>query len=170
LDTLIFTEVPAVTIATNTFIQVPIILQYEDTPLIQIVKSQEAGFTTEIPIYHPDGTYLAKVTGSRLFTTQDGNKAGLTLEHPPQKTVCKLGNKILFEIERAEAAALKTSAELYTPDGYFVKCSDPQTTGLYDASEKAIRIGGLIMWGNVFGGCRIGILVRKDGSLSIACS
>jgi hypothetical protein len=167
MDSLIFTEVPAVTIATNTFIQVPVILQYEDTPLIEIIRSQEAGFTTKIPIYHPDGTYLAKVVGSRLFKTEDGNKAGLTLTYQPRMTVCKLEKKVLFEIERTEAAGLKTRAELYTPDGYFIKCSDPQSTGLYDLSENAIRIGGLTMQGNVFSGCRIGILFRKEGSISI---
>jgi hypothetical protein len=26
----------------------------------------EAGFTTEIPIFHSDGTYLAKVVGSQI--------------------------------------------------------------------------------------------------------
>jgi hypothetical protein len=167
MNQLIFTEFPAVTIATNTFIEVPTILQYEDTPLIEIVKSQEAGYTTQIPIYHPDGTYLAKVVGSRLFKTPEGDKAGLTLEHPNRRTVCKLGKKTLFEIERTEAAALKTSAELYTPDGYFVKCSDPVVTGLYTASEEGINIRGLMLQGNVFSRCRIGILIRKDGSVSI---
>ena len=67
MNELIFTSAPIVKLATNTFINVPIILQYEDIPLIQIIKTESAGFTTEIPIYHPDGTYLAKVVGSRLF-------------------------------------------------------------------------------------------------------
>jgi hypothetical protein len=79
MDKLTFTRSPAVTIATNTFVNVPTILQYEDTPLIQVVKVQPAGFTMQIPIYHPDGTYLAKVVGSRPFMTRDGEKVGLSL-------------------------------------------------------------------------------------------
>lgn len=67
MDTLIYQAHPTVELATNRFINVPIILQYEDTPLIQVVKAVSAGFTTEIPIYHSDGTYLAKVVGSRIF-------------------------------------------------------------------------------------------------------
>ncbi len=76
MDKLIFNESPAVEIATNTFIDVPIILQYEDTPLIEVVKTQEAGYTTQIPIYHSDDTYLAKAVESRLFTTLQADKAG----------------------------------------------------------------------------------------------
>jgi hypothetical protein len=61
---------------------VPTILQYDDTPLIQVVRVAEAGYTTEIPIYHSDGTYLAKVVGSQLYSTPEGQKAGVTLRHP----------------------------------------------------------------------------------------
>ena len=79
MNKLIYQNSPTVTFATNQFINVPIILQYDDTPLISILKEQSLGFTTEIPIYHPDGTYLAKVNGTRIFATEDGNKAGLEL-------------------------------------------------------------------------------------------
>ena len=170
MDKLIFNESPAVEIATNTFIDVPIILQYEDTPLIEVVKTQEAGYTTQIPIYHSDGTYLAKAVGSRLFTTPQGDKAGLTLEYPHKMTVCKLGDKILFEIIRQEAAAIKTRAELYTPDGAFVKVSDDPRPELYDASGNALQVGGIIMSGNTFRGLRIGVWVRQDGSVAIGVS
>lgn len=168
MDKLIFTQSPAVTIATNTFINVPIILQYEDTPLISIVQAQPAGHTTQIPIYHSDGTYLAKVVGSRLFPTPAGEKAGLKLEYPPKMTVCKLGDRTLFEIIREEAAALKTRAELYAPDGYFVKVTDAPQVQLYNAAM--LQIGGIKMVGNVFQGCRIGIWIHKDGSVGIGCS
>lgn len=167
MDKLIFSESPRINIAANTFIRVPTILQYEDTPLIEVIKLQEAGFTTQIPIYHPDGTYLAKVVGSRLFATPDGERASLTLEHPHRKTVCKLGERVLFEITREEAAALKTHAELYTPDGFFVRCSDSPQPELYTDSGDALQVKGVTMIGNVFSGCRIGIWIRKDGSIAI---
>ena len=60
----LFHNHPTVELATNTFVRVPVILQYDELPLIEIVQTQSAGFTTKIPIYHPDGTYLAKVVGS----------------------------------------------------------------------------------------------------------
>jgi len=170
IDKLIFSESPAINIATNTFIGVPTILQFEDTPLIEVIKLQEAGYTTQISIYHPDGTYLAKVVGSRLFATEQGKKAGVTLEHPHRKTVCKLGDKVLFEIVREEAAALKTRAELYTPDGFFVKVSESPQPELYSDTGGALQVQGITMTGNVLSGCPIGIWIRKDGSVSICAS
>jgi hypothetical protein len=170
MDKLIFTQSPAVTIATNTFINVPVILQYEDTPLISIVQAQPAGYTTQIPIYHSDGTYLAKVVGSRLFPTPAGEKAGLKLEHPPKMTVCKLGDRILFEIIREEAAALKTRAELHAPDGYFVKVTDDPKVGLFTAAGNALQVGGLTMIGCMVQSGRIGIWIKKDGSVAVGVS
>lgn len=54
---IIFQASPRVTIATNTFINVPVVLKYEDINLIEIVKREQLGYTTQIPIYHQDGTY-----------------------------------------------------------------------------------------------------------------
>ncbi len=68
-----------------------------------------------ITIHHSDGTYLAKVVGARLFDTPEAKKAGLVLKHPDKRTVCELSGKTLFEMERTDATALKTSAELFTP-------------------------------------------------------
>ncbi|MFA1216297.1 hypothetical protein ACDI54_27540 [Klebsiella pneumoniae] len=66
-DKLIFTQSPKIELGSNFFINVPVILQYKETPLISIEHSIGAGFTTNIPIYHSDGTYLAKVKGSQLY-------------------------------------------------------------------------------------------------------
>ena len=64
METLTFSQLPETTVATNRFIDVPIILQYEHLPLIRVVQATAAGFETEIPVYHNDGTYLAKAVGS----------------------------------------------------------------------------------------------------------
>jgi hypothetical protein len=124
MESLIYQETPIVHLAGNTFVNVPTVLQYDQTPLIQVLRAAEAGFTTEIPIYHSDGTYLAKVVGSQIYPTADGKKAGVTLRHPEHATVCELDGKTIFELIRQDAAALKTRAELYTPDGSFIKCAD----------------------------------------------
>jgi hypothetical protein len=63
MDKLIFQNAPSVELGTNTFIECPVILQFDDTPLIQVVRLDQVGFSTQIPIYHEDGTYLAKVVG-----------------------------------------------------------------------------------------------------------
>lgn len=167
-DNLVFFQSPSVSIATNVFIDVPVILQYEDTPLIEVVRAEKAGFTTQIPIYHPDGTYIAKAVGSRLVTTENGEKAGLSLRHLKERTICELNGKTLFEIQREGAAALKASAELYTPDGAFVKCPLDLMPKLFVGSNEApLQVGGVVISGSVFQNLRIGVWIRKDGSLKI---
>lgn len=128
-DNLIFHQSPTVEFATNYFHNVPVILQYDDQPLIEVVQDQSAGFTTQFSIFNKDGVYLAKVVGSRLFATDDGKKAGLSLTHPNRMTVCKVGDQVLFEITRKKAAALKTEAELFTPDGRFLRARGANPIG-----------------------------------------
>ncbi|POF89348.1 hypothetical protein [Pseudomonas putida] len=169
MDKLVFQSAPSVELGSNKFINTPTVLQFDDTPLIQVVRNQQAGFTTQIPIYHQDGTYLAKAVGSQLYRTSDGDKAGVTLEHHDKLTVCKLNGQVLFEIRREEAAALKTAAELYTPEGYFVNYTSP-TPGLVDKDGAALNLNGITMTGCVFSNNKIGIWMRSDGSVAIGCN
>ena len=121
VNNLIFQQSPSVEYGGNYFLNVPIILQYDDTPLLEVIKIQQAGYTTQFRIYNRDGIYIAKVEGSRLHLTKNGNKSNIKLRHPDHMTVCELDGKTLFEIRRKDAAALKTEAELFTPDGCFLK-------------------------------------------------
>lgn len=170
MDKLIFQTSPTVTLATNKFINVPVILQYDETPLISIVKEQELGFTTEIPIFHSDGTYLAKVKGTRVYPTEDGEKVGIEMRHPEGMTVCEMNGSTIFEIQHQKGNAFKTQAELYTPTGYFVKSTDNPTPRIIDSNGNELKIGGVHMNGCSFSGCRIGIWLRSDGSCAIGCN
>jgi len=168
---LVFQESTAIELATNIFVNVPVILQYDETPLIEVVREMNVGFNIQIPIYHSDGTYLAKVKGSQIYLTDDGKKAGVTLRYPDKMTVCEIDGRTVFEIKREEAAALKTQAELYTPDAAFIRCSDSGLAGyVLDGNRNQLQIGGLVMQGNMFNGCRIGIRIRKDGGFEIGCA
>jgi hypothetical protein len=147
---------------------VPTILQYYDVPLISVVRAAKAGFTTEIPIYHSDGTYLAKVVGPQIYATDDGKKAGVTLRHPGHATVCELNGQTLFELIREDAAALKTRAELYTPNGSFIKCADTGLAGFVVGPQKEhLKVGGIMMSRCTFEGMRIGVWVKSDGSVAV---
>tara|TARA_R110001583_G_C5634157_1_gene407319 strand:+ start:1543 stop:2055 length:513 start_codon:yes stop_codon:yes gene_type:complete len=170
MEKLVFQNTPNVEFGSNHFVNVPTILQFDDTPLIQVVKLQEAGFSTSIPIYHNDGTYLAKVIGSQIYATDAGIKAGVKLLHPDKMTVCELNGQTLFEISRTSSAALKASAELYTPEGYFVKYMDDKP-GLINTSGKSLNVdGGMMMSNCSFQGCRIGVWMKSDGSVNIGCN
>ncbi|MEJ1961760.1 MAG: hypothetical protein WDO56_09510 [Gammaproteobacteria bacterium] len=163
---LIYQTSPVVTVATNEFINVPVILQFDDTPMISVVREQALGYTTEIPIYHSDGTYLAKVRGTRIYPTEDGKKAGLEMRHPKDMTVCELGGRTAFEIHHQAGAAFRLQAELHAPNGYFVKVADSAPALLNDKGE-ALRVGGMMMSRCRLTGMQIGIWLKSDGSCAI---
>lgn len=167
---LVFQESPVVELATNKFVNVPIILQFDETPLIEVLKEIQAGFTTQFSIYHSDGTYLAKVVGSRLFTTPDGDKANIVLRHPQGMTVCEMEGQTLFELHRQGAAALKTTAELYTPSGVFVRANDAGLSGKIVKTNEMLMAGGMSMSRCTFNNCRIGILMTSKGTTAIGAN
>lgn len=164
---LIYSTAPAVTLATNTFVGVPVVLQFDDVPLLSIVREQGLGYTTEIPIFHPDGTYLAKVKGTRVYPTEAGKTAGIELKSLPQMTVCTLAGKTLFEIQHQPGEAFRASAELYTPTGYFIKATDHPALALAKADGQAISVSGISMSNCTFHGVRIGIWLQSNGSVSL---
>ena len=170
MDQLVFQTSPTVTLSTNQFVNVPVILQYDDTPLISIIHEQALGFTTEIPIFHSDGTYLAKVKGTRIYPTKDGEKAGIAMRHPQGMTVCEMDGKTLFEIAHQPGEAFRTQAELFTPTGFFVKTTDTPTPQIIDSAGHELKIGGICMSNCFFNGVRIGIWLKSDGSCAIGCN
>src|SRR5688500_15710350 len=124
MEKLIYKTAPAVEFATNVFVGVPVVLQFDDTPLISVVHEVNLGFTTEIPIHHADGTYLAKVRGTRIYATEDGKKAGLVVRDLPQLTVCELGGRTAFEVHHQSGDAFRVHAELHAPNGFLVKAEN----------------------------------------------
>ena len=164
---LIYQTSPVVTVATNQFVNVPVILQFDDTPLISVVRDQTLGYTTEIPIYHADGTYLAKANGTRVFPTKDGEKAGLKMRFPKDMTVCELDGRTVFEVYHQRGDAFRLHAELHTPSGFFVKTADHPLPSLINKDGKAPTVGGIEMRGNRFENVAIGIWLRSDGSLAM---
>lgn len=170
MNKLVYQTLPHVTFATNNFINVPVILQFDDTPLISIVREEELGYTSEIPIYHSDGTYLAKVRGTRIFPTDAGKKAGLELRHLRDMTVCEMAGRTIFEIFHQPGDAFRTQAELHTPNGYFVKSSNAPLFDVISASGDAFQVGNVQMIGNTIAGFRVGIWIKSDGSVAIGCN
>jgi hypothetical protein len=167
---LIYQTTPTVTFSTNTFINVPTILQFDDTPLISIVKEENLGFTSEIPIFHADGTYLAKVRGTRVFSTEAGKKAGLVMRNLPNLTACELNGRTLFEIAHQKGDAFRAQAELYTPTGYFIKSTEADLPSLLKSDGTALNVGGIKMTNCSFSGARIGVWIKSNGSIGIGCN
>ena len=85
-----------------------------------------------LPIFHSDGTYLAKIGGNRSYPTDAGRKANIEIRDTPDKFSCSLENNVIFELSHGVGSAFKADAELYTPDGFLVKCSDTPNPELFD--------------------------------------
>ena len=158
---------PAITVATNMFVNVPVVLKYEDTPLLEVVREEPIGFTTQVPIYHSDGTYLAKVKGNRIYPTEAGEKANIEIRDTPGKFICSLENRVVFELSHGVGEAFKADAELYAPEGYLVKCSDAPMPELFDVTGSVIKVGGATISGCLFQDLSVGIWLRRDGSCAI---
>lgn len=174
MDSLIFSEFPIVKFATNIFVNVRTILQYDKTPLIEVVdelitkKIVPKKYTTQIRIYHSDGTYLAKAVGTRLVKSPESDKAGVKLFYPKGMTVCTLNGKTLFEIKRNGPSQLSTTAELFTPDGYFIKSPQEYAPQLFLGSkQEPLDLTGIIIENCTFHGSRIGIWIKSDQSISM---
>lgn len=167
---LVYQTTPTVTFATNTFVNVPTILQFDDTPLISVVKEENLGFTSEIQIFHSDGTYLAKVRGTRAFPTEAGMMAGIVMRSLAKLTVCELDGQTLFEIAHQEGNAFKAQAELYTPTGYFVKSTATDLPSLVKSDGTTLNVDGFRMNNCSFSGVRIGIWLQSNGSIGIGCN
>ena len=167
---LVFSKSSAITVATNTFINVPVIVQYDDTPLIEVVNQQALEFTTQLSVFHPDGTYLAKVKGNRVFPTEEGKKSKIDVITESSKFVCTLEGNPIFELSHQTGEKFKADAELYTPTGYFVKFDDRPQPTIINTSKESIKVGGVIMSGNIFQNLSIGVLIKSNGSMLIGVS
>ena len=89
--------------------------------MLSLESIQNAGFSLKIPIYNQDGDKLAVAVGSRLIRTEAGKKSGLKMREMSDRTVCELDRNTIFELKRTAPTSVKAEAELYAPNGYFIK-------------------------------------------------
>lgn len=158
---LVFQSHPDVIIGSNTFRNVPTILQYADTPLIEVGKFEPAGYTTKFAVYHNDGTRVAIVKGSQIHLTPEGEKSSVRLRHEPNLTVCEFEGKPIYELRRDGAAALKGWAELYAPEGVLIKANSAETSAMLRTGDP-LAIDGMTLKNCEFINTAIGILVTRE--------
>lgn len=163
-DTLLFINWPKVTMGSNTFIEVPIILKYDNLNMIEIIKEPGFGYTTQIPIFDAEGAYLATAKGSSLITTDESEIGELTLDHSGDVTTCTLDGKMLFEITRSEGDEFLIKADLYTPEGYSIKYISDETPELFDKQGYEVRLGGVLKDESVIEGCDVGFWLTQNGT------
>jgi hypothetical protein len=164
MESLFFQESPEVEIGTNKFINVPTIIQWEDVPLLQVGQFIEAGYTTKLRVFHNDGTHIADVNGSQVYSTSAGVKAAVSCrtEDGGLLTVCEVEGKPIFELRRRNPGQLKGWAEIHAPEGVLIKVTDAETAALL-GDGTALQVGGLAIRDGRFDGHEIGIHVTKQG-------
>ena len=158
---IIFQEHPDVTLGTCVFRNVPTILQFEDTPMLEVGKFEGAGYRTRFPVFHSDGTQIAVVKGSQIYITDEGRKASIKTRFEPNLTVCELEGKPILELRRKGATALHGWAELYAPGGVLIRASSSEVSGLLRDGGQ-LNVGGFTLQGCTFDGCAVGIHVMHD--------
>ena len=162
---------PNVTFASNTFVGVPTILQYEDTPLIEVVRNTVLGYHSRVSVYDESGVKIAVVNGTRPYPTKEGGQAGVQVSHRSDCWICTRngGKETLFEIYQGQGDSFRMYAELFTPTGALLKYRNEEMPSIISATKLGLMVGSSALVGNRISGCRIGVLVKADGSVAICC-
>lgn len=164
---IVFQEHPVVTIGGNHFL-CPTIIQFENEPLIEVGKFEAAGFTTKFAIYNSSGDKIAVVKGCQIHSTKEGKDSGVKMRFEPGLTACEYQGRTLVELRRKGAAALKGWAELYAPEGVFIKVNDSEMAAML-GTGGSLTAGGITMMGCTIQ-APIGILFKKTGGVAIGAS
>ena len=167
--TITFQSHPDVLIGSNTFRNVPTILQYEETPLLEVGKFEPAGYTTRFAVFDNSGIKIAVVEGSNITITPEGAKARVTCRHEPDLTVCELEGKPILELRRHGPQALKGSAELYAPHGVLIKANASEAAAILRSGQRLVP-GLQHLSNSTFADGGIAFHVRRDGiAIGVGC-
>ena len=85
-------------------------------------------------------------------------------------TVCEMNGQTVFEIFHESGDSFRTHAELYTPNGSFIKSNDSPMPDVIKSDGQGLQVGGIHMSNSTISGCRIGFWLKSDGSCSMGCS
>lgn len=161
----IFQQQPDLWIGNCVFRNTPTIIQWKDTPILEVGKFVDAGFTTKFAVFHSDGTQIAVVKGSQIYPTEAGKKAKITPRYFPNLTAFELEGKTILELRRDSAAALRGWAELYAPEGVLIKSTAPPLSQLTN-EYGSLLIGGFQVMDAEFE-APIGIHYVGDGNVRL---
>lgn len=164
---LYYTQHPDVIVGGNTFRKVKTILQWEDIPLLEVIKEADASYGIRLNVYHTDGTKIAVVKDNQIHLTAQGKAGQIKQRFEPNLTVCELEGKPILELRRQGACALKAEAELNAPGGYLVRASDTEVGSLLQRG-RTLKFSGWTMQGVIFTGCEIGIHLFRNGAISMS--
>lgn len=118
---LVYKPIPIVTSLKRMPMNFPAIIPFDDMPWISIVQEDNHGFGSDIQVLNSAGTCLAKIRGTRIFSTEDGKRAGIKLRPLINSTICELNGNELFEIACQSCGSFNIRTGLFAKKGYFIK-------------------------------------------------
>lgn len=157
----VYSEHPVVEVGTNKFVNCPVILQYNDIPLLEVGKFVDAGYTIRFPVYNESGIKIGKVVGSQFYPTEEAEQARIQVRHEPNLTAFHLDGKPILELHRKGAAALHGWAELYAPGGVLIRATTEHAYELL-RNDSPLKIRSVLFQDNTFDGVKIGIKYTDD--------
>lgn len=157
---------PVIVLGTNKFIDVPVILKYEDTVLTEMVKEVDLGYTTEFTIYHNDGTGLAKVKGTRIYPIREGADPGIKVVKHADTWELLLADRTIIEVQHTADGAFRFFGELHTPDGNLLGLKVVPEMNI-NVTAGGIQFAGGMYADNIIQGAKVGIWIRSNGAISL---
>ena len=136
----------------NYFVDCDSLIDFRGSSLFTLKRRDEDGLLgIDFDIYDAKKKKVATV---RRGTVVDGDRESYQITHEPHHYVVREKNtgRVICEIKRREHAIdseLEVSVDLFTPSGFHLVAGPEQT-----------NIGGVMMGGNVFQKCRVGIGVN----------
>lgn len=124
-------------LATNELIN---LIEAEGHCSIVLGKEVKLSSSIEAPMYSFDGVYWAKIKGTRIYLTQEGQAAGIKVYKKPLVWSYILEKQTLFEVRYLSTEFFTRYATLCSYDGYFVSYPDSVALKENNISKKADRV------------------------------
>ena len=161
-----FSEIPEVTFAANVFVNVPIVLTYDDDVLIEFIRMPDATYTTSFTIYDGVGGRFATIQGTQVYPTAGDEGQPIALIQQQGRIVARHGHQALFEVERTGPGALELGCELYAPDGRLVVARHNALPVLLQHGDP-VALSGVMLKANRFTDIPTAVQLHADGMVAI---
>lgn len=156
-----------VVLATNTFENVPVILQYDKQPIISVDISNS---NLKFAFYNKEGLKIADIIEEDIHpcVAEDNNLT--VLPKTPLKKIYKVNynGKTVIQVKQKSASDFEIQeAELFMPDGYKITISKGCEIEVKNKNGEKIGKSRVIMSNNTFINVPVGVFVQKDGTINI---
>lgn len=157
----------SVVLATNNFVNVPTILQYEKQSIISVDTSNSV---LKFAFYNKDGKKIADIIGKKIHWCNVEDPKLTVLSKSVLKETYKINynGKTVIQVKQKSASDFEIlKAELFIPDDKIITISEDCEIQVKTKDGKQIGKSRVIMTNNTFINVPIGVFIQKDGTINI---